>query len=174
MVEKREMPDSTSQAASLKASLLDRVEEYVIVTLFLVAGALMMFGVICKYFIPGIQALVTQLSLYSFVYVVFIGLGIVVRKKLELKLDFLSSKYPQPVQKALSLLCDVLQFAAFAAFFVVGMMELMAVLQSGAASETTGIPLTVLYAGPVIGFGLAVIRYLQKWFGKKDKEVAAK
>ena len=140
----------------------DNLEENLMLLFIAAMTLLTLLSWLFKYLAPGSVAGVTTLTNYSYAWVTLLCFGYSARKHIFMRLDVITALYPQKIQKALGVLMDGICFLCCAAMLVLGIQALAEVLASGAVEETLALPLAVVYAAPVVGFGLAVIRYLQE------------
>jgi TRAP-type C4-dicarboxylate transport system permease small subunit len=102
-----------------------------------------------------------ELARYLFIWLIYIGISYGAKMKSHIKLEAFIIKLPIKLQPYFVLLAEVL-FLGFAAFIVYtsfGVVKRQVDL--GQTSPAIGIPMSVVYAAPTVGFALASIRQIQ-------------
>src|SRR5690625_3283514 len=105
-----------------------------------------------------------ELTRYSFIYLVFIGICYAVKKRRHLNLTLFFNMLNEGGKKILSLISNLLflLFAGFILFF--GMRMVMDNIAMGQTTPSLGIPMGIVYAGAPIGMVLTIIRLLQNMY----------
>lgn len=140
----------------------DNLEENLMLIFIAVMTVLTLVSWGLKYLAPDSVKGVTTLTNYSYAWVTLLCFGYSAKRHIFMRLDVITSLYSQKVQKILEFLMDIVCFLCCVALLVLGVQALVDVVASGAVEETIAVPLAVVYAAPVVGFGLAVIRYIQQ------------
>lgn len=140
--------------------LWKNLEENVMLVFILVMTVLTLVGWVMKFIAKDSVAGINMLAQYAYAWVTMLAFGYSAKTHLFMKLDVITAHYPEKVQKTLNLVMDVICFLCCAALLVLGVQALGRVLASGELNDKIAVPLAVVYAAPVAGFGLAVIRYL--------------
>ncbi|MCF7934460.1 MAG: TRAP transporter small permease [Spirochaetia bacterium] len=107
-----------------------------------------------------------EIARYLFIYMVYFGISYAVRKNRHIKIEVLINVLPVTGKKVISIISDLL-FLVFAsvvtyqAFSVVGTLDRL-----GQVAGITGLPMSLIYSGVPIGYGLVCIRLVQNLYHK--------
>lgn len=145
-------------------NLWKNLEENVMLVCIFVMTALTLAGWVMKFIAKDSVAGINLLAQYAYAWVTMLAFGYSAKTHLFMKLDVITAHYPQKAQKVLNIVMDMVCFLCCAVLLFFGIQAFGKVLASGELNEKIAVPLTIVYAAPVAGFGLAVIRYLQLAF----------
>jgi len=102
-----------------------------------------------------------ELARYLFIWLIYIGISYGAKMKSHIKLEAFIVKLPIKIQPSFVLFAEVL-FLAFAMFIVyTSWGVVLRQVALGQTSPAIGIPMSVVYAAPTVGFALASIRQVQ-------------
>lgn len=145
-------------------NLWKNLEENVMLVFILVMTALTLIGWVMKFIAKDSVAGINLLAQYAYAWVTMLAFGYSAKTHLFMKLDVITAHYPEKVKKTLDFVMDLVCFACCVALLVLGIQAFGKVLASGELNDKIAVPVAIVYAAPVAGFGLAVIRYLQLAF----------
>ena len=118
-----------------------------------------------------------ELARYLFIWLIYIGISYGAKMKSHIKLELAVVKLPAKIQPFFVILAELL-FLGFALFIVYFSWEVVQrQIFLGQTSPAMRLPMSVVYAAPMVGFFLASIRQIQvivlyvKDLFRKDKEV---
>ena len=109
------------------------------------------------------------MAMIAYAWIVFLAIAYSAKKGLFMKLDVISSHYSEKTRNALDLLMNVILFLACLFFFVLGIRQLQEMIAAGEVYKETGIPMGVIYLAPIVGYGLALLRFIVQALGKKSR-----
>ena len=114
---------------------------------------------------------------YCFIWFMFIGYSYSIHEKIDLRMDAVLNILPKNVKLFLERFALIACFALTILLFVNSFKVVGFVMQTGERSTGMHLPMSVVYVSMVIGFGLAIIRYIQRIleeFRGKGKEESEK
>ena len=147
----------------------NKLEENLIVVFMALVTLLILAGWICKYVAPDSVKAMNQMAMIAYAWIVFLAIAYSAKKGLFMKLDVISSHYSEKTRNALDLLMNVILFLACLFFFVLGIRRLQEMIAAGEVYKETGIPMGVIYLAPIVGYGLALLRFIVQALGKKSR-----
>ena len=108
----------------------------------------------------------TQLSYYAYGWGVCFGVACCVKNGAFMVIDVISSRYPEKVQKTLTVVSRIVMLLIWAFLFI---FSIKLVANSGGVMNASApsLPVIIAYLAPVFGYALAIIRSIQKLFGKE-------
>ena len=133
-------------------------EEYILVGLSAFTVAIIFLQVVMRYVFGSSLTWSEEIARYAFIWMIYIGVSYAVKRKKHLGVDALSLLFARTGQIIISMIANVsfLVFAVFMTYY--GIDIVLKVTRTSAALE---IPLSWVYAAPVVGFILTTIRLLQ-------------
>lgn len=145
----------------MKKGWFDGLEENVIAVGIIVMVLMETMNIICKFLLPAFGGLPEELANYAYVWVAFLCASFCTKRGANIIVDALSNLYPAPVRSFLNRLQYILD-AVMSVMMVYG--AILYVMHTCAAGSTgrTGFPLWIVYFAPVAGFGLNIVRDMQK------------
>ncbi|SET65909.1 TRAP-type C4-dicarboxylate transport system, small permease component [[Clostridium] aminophilum] len=137
------------------------VEELFLVTILCSIVIVMLYQIVRRYIFNASLSWSEEFCRYAFIWFIFLALPYSIRLGSELRMDAVISALPSKANRTLKLVLTVasLLFTAFLFF-----QSVTAVQESVIAGEiSTGLhlPKQYIYLSMPVGFGLAVIRYIQ-------------
>lgn len=157
---------------------LNRLERFILVSIFLSMVALFTLNVIAREF-GG--TLASQLSWIDEavrlmnIFLVFIALGRALEKGRHVGIDTLKEMLPPSIRNPLRKVIDAVGFLFSAYMTYLAYLLVVFVFNTGQRSPTLDIPVGWLYIAPILGFGLLSLRYFLSLISaidryKKDEE----
>ena len=150
-------------------NLWKNLEENVMLVFILVMTALTLIGWVMKFIAKDSVAGINLLAQYAYAWVTMLAFGYSAKTHLFMKLDVISSHYSEKTRNALDLLMNVILFLVCLFFFVLGIRQLQEMIAAGEVYKETGIPMGVIYLAPIVGYGLALLRFIVQALGKKSR-----
>lgn len=137
------------------------LEETLMVVLLFIISFDTCLQVVCRYVLNASLSWPEELSRYSFVFSGFFSLGFCVRRMNMLKIDIVLQYMPEKVKQYMVHFSMVL-FTVIMAYVFSGAWKLWTDSFSGASrTSALQIPNYVIYAVPVIGIALCLVRCVQ-------------
>lgn len=102
-----------------------------------------------------------ELTRYCLIYSGFLSIGYTVRKDTILKVDILTSAFPEAVQKVLNIVLLAVTGATFGFLFLHSIELVGKIKATNQLSSALRFPMYLLYIAAVIGFLLGVVRCIQ-------------
>ena len=154
----------------------DHTEEIILMFLMVAIVVVMSYQIIRRYVFNNSLSWSEEFCRYCFIWFMFIGYSYSIKEKLDLRMDAVVVMLPKFIQKILSLVVWVAGFALTVLLFVNSFGAVQKVIETGEKSVGLQVPMWAVYISMILGFGMAIIRYIQKFindFIRKtdDKEV---
>lgn len=142
---------------------IDRhLEEILLVFLLSLMSLLIGVQVFMRYVMQDSLSWSEELARYSFIWATYIGVSCGVKRNAHICVDAFTSKLPEKMQHYAIILSHLL----FILFAVMVMKEgyalTLKVFAFGQQSSAMGMPMGYVYLAPTVGFGLVIIRLLQR------------
>ncbi len=143
--------------------LIDRnLEEILLVFLLALMSVLIGVQIVMRYVVGESLTWSEELARYCFIWATYIGVSYALKVGAHIRVDALTGMLPRSAQPWVNLF-SYLMFAVFAALVMKEGYALSAKIFSfGQASAALGLPMGYVYMAPTVGFGLVVLRLLQK------------
>lgn len=141
--------------------LFKELEENLMLVFMAIVTAFILLGWVLGFVAKDQVAVTTEVAQYAYTWFTFLAFGLSVKKHLFMKIDVLTSRYSERIQQFLSLIIDVILFFICVVFLILGTQSFMIHLASGEINAKVAIPVAVVYLAPVVGFGMAVFRYIE-------------
>lgn len=141
---------------------VDNFEEYVIAVL--ICGMILFEAVNALLGAVGAAAhgLPQELAIYCYVWIAFLASSFCAKKGCDVTVGMLADKYSAGVKRVLNIVCIVLNLFVYACLFIGALGFVAATAAEGSAGKLTGLPLVVVYVSSILGFGLCLVRNVQK------------
>lgn len=155
-----------------KKDFMDELAQTVMLIALIIAAVCTLLSFIFQFISQETTDLFTQVSFYTYGWMVFVALGPSVKRSGFMKIDIITSAlYPQSVQKALSLLGEVIMFVLIAIMFVFSITNFTTALSEHTMNAAAPvIPVALAYLASVVGYGLGVLAYIMRVLkGKEGK-----
>ncbi|MFD1851852.1 TRAP transporter small permease [Oceanobacillus bengalensis] len=133
-------------------------EEYILVFLSAFTVFIIFLQVVMRYVFGSSLTWSEEIARYAFIWMIYIGVSYGVKKKKHLGVDALSMLFKDKGKIIISMIANIsfLIFAVVMTYY--GIDIVLRVTRESAALQ---IPLTWVYAAPVVGMALAAIRLIQ-------------
>lgn len=127
---------------------------------FVILICAIVWGVLSRYVTDQPATWVEEVSGIAFAWTVFVGAAEVQRRRKHVSVDLLTSLLPTQLRLGLEILatCFVAIYCAFLSYLSLR----QAIISNAAHTSMLGIPLSVGYAGPTLGFLCMALRSLQQ------------
>lgn len=142
-----------------------RLEETLLVVLLATMAGLIGLQVFMRYVVESSLSWSEELARYLFIWSTYIGAAYAVRKRAHIRVTAAVDRLPLRARHGVNLLTH----AAFITFAVIviwqGYVMTARISRFGQTSSSLGIPMAWVYAAPIVGFSLVILRLLQQaWF----------
>lgn len=138
------------------------LEESILVLLITLMSLLIVIQVFMRYVLNDSLAWSEELARYCFIWATYIGVSYGVRENMHICVEAVTNRLPLPYQHYAAILAHII----FIVFAVLVMKEgyalSMKVFKFGQTSSSLSIPMGYIYLAPAVGFGLVILRLLQK------------
>lgn len=138
------------------------LEESILVLLLSLMSILVGVQVFMRYVLNDSLTWSEELARYCFIWATYIGMSYGVRENAHIYVEAVTNRLPQIYQRYAA----ILSHGIFILFALLVMREgyalSMKVFKFGQTSSSLSIPMGYIYLAPTVGFGLAILRLLQK------------
>lgn len=139
------------------------LEEYVIMVPFTISVILTLISFLVKFANPDSAKVITSLSYYSYAWLCSICVAQCVHYDKHLQICVFDKAFPAAINKLMNLISQLVGFLVVACVFVGSFMLLTAALKNGGMdAKVPQIPLALGYCAPVVGYGMALVRYAMR------------
>ncbi len=152
-----------------KKDFLDELEQTLMVIMIVVATICTMITFVCQFFSADAVAFFKQLSFYTYGWMVFLSLAPAVKRGAFMRIEMLVNKYPTGVRNFLkTVLTEIIMVILMLGLCIFSWYNVLHLgeLNPSFAPVCTSIPLAVAYFAPAVGYTLAMIAYVCKYFVK--------
>lgn len=137
-------------------------EESILVFLLALMSLLIGVQVFMRYVLNDSLTWSEELARYCFIWATYIGVSYGVRENAHICVEAVTNRLPELYQRYAAILAHII----FIVFAVLVMKEgyalSMKVFKFGQTSSSLSIPMGYIYLAPTVGFGLVILRLLQK------------
>ncbi|MCG8485741.1 MAG: TRAP transporter small permease [Clostridia bacterium] len=139
--------------------LLDQyIEEVPTAILMALMSIIIVVQVFMRYVMQSSLSWSEELARYLFIYIIYLGVSQAVKEDRHIRVEAFISIFPNKVQKVIKIISDIL-FLVFTIIVIVKGYEIInKMIVSGQHSPALGIPMTIVYAAPFIGYSLIFFR----------------
>ena len=150
------------------------LEEMILIVLLVMIVVVMLYQIVRRYVFNSSLTWSEEFCRYAFVWFIFIALPYSIRLGSELRMDAILSQLPEKAQNTAKIALNVISLCLAGFLFYNSIIAVQEAVLIGEKTPGLHMPKEWLYVSMVIGFGLAVIRYLQVLYrmitGKNGKE----
>ena len=140
----------------------EHFEEALIVALMAVMSLLIGLQIFMRYVMGASLSWSEELARYLFIWATYLGIAYAVRMDAHIRVTMVSDLLPLRGRAALRVLTHLI-FAAFAGYVMYqGWFMVEKTFRFGQKSASLGIPMGLVYLAPLTGFGLVVLRLIQR------------
>ncbi|MDO4340281.1 MAG: TRAP transporter small permease subunit [Eubacteriales bacterium] len=155
-----------------KKRILEEIEENIIAVGIIIMVIMETMNAICDLFFKAGSGYPEELACYAYVWVAFLCASFCTKRGANIIVDALAKLYPAPVQKVLDYLQYILDVIMSVLIVYGGCLYVKTTIAEGTVGMT-GFPCWIVYLAPIAGFGLNIVRDVQKILeiNKKSKAV---
>ncbi len=143
--------------------ILKWLDEYfeisVSVVLMLVMTAVIFVQVIMRYIFSNSLSWSEELARYIFIWIIYLSISFGAKRLSHIKIESALLLFPKKLRPYIVCLGDLIVFAFCIHVVYTGWGNM--ILQNRSKSAALGIPMSMIYAAPVVGFFLTAIREVQ-------------
>ena len=141
----------------------DHTEEWLLILLECAIVIVMLYQIVRRYVFNSSLTWSEEFCRYCFIWFMFIGYSYSIHEKIDLRMDAVLNILPKPLKTILERFGLLFGFALTALLFVNSFTAVGYVVKTGEKSVGMHLPMSVVYASMIVGFGLALIRYIQRF-----------
>lgn len=165
----KQVPKVLKVRSSRLKILITAIEETAAVTFMLCLTALLIFQVVSRYVFATPYPWSEELSRYFFIWTIFIGAAYIASKNGHIAVTFITESLPGHGGKQFVRLSSLLVSASSVVIAISGIN--FVITTAGLASPASGIPVSVIYIAPVIGFFLIALHSTEFILSGEEPEV---
>jgi TRAP-type C4-dicarboxylate transport system permease small subunit len=139
----------------------DHFEESILIVLLLLITFLTGAQVVMRYLLHDPLSWSEELCRYCYIWTGFISVAYCVRKRAAIRINTVLLLLSHRKQKMLEISTNIISIVLYGAFFLTTITIIKKTIITGQASPAMRIPFYIIYVGPCLGFGLALIRLIQ-------------
>lgn len=144
-----------------KKSFLNELEENVIAVGIIIMVIMEVLNVACRLINPALEGIAEEIAIFAYTFVCFLCASYCTKKGENIIVDVLTNKYGKKIQNSLKLIECVMDSIVSILFLYGAILVVISTKVSGEIG-ITGIPLWLIYTAPLFGFGLNLMRNIQK------------
>lgn len=150
-------------------------EEIIMVLTLAAIIVVMTFQIIRRYVFNDSLTWSEEFCRYCYIWMMFVSFSYSIHLKADLRVDALVLMLPEGLKKALDLVILVICLAFTGFLFYHSFGTVAAVIKTGETSVALHLPMYVVYAASVVGYGAGTLRYIQQLYTLviKREEAAA-
>jgi len=155
-------------------NVISKIEEIMAVILFLVMTGVVLWIVVCRYFLNIPFTIGEELARYLMIYCVFIGTGIGVKRGTHLGVTVFVEMLPAVPQKWIHRMQLFLTAFLFGLLFYLSVLMTLQFYRTGQTSTMMDLPMYMIFMALPIGLGFGTIHYLYNIyddFQRKESEI---
>ncbi len=143
-----------------RTDILKEAEENVIAVGIVIMFIMETLNVICKFFIPGLNGVPEEISVFAYIWVCFFCASYCTKRGANIVVDAIVSHYPKKIQNYLFTLQYVVDMI-LTVLFIIGSVQFDYRTMLEGKTGVTGIPLWIIYLAPLVGFSFNFVRDVQ-------------
>ena len=145
--------------------LNEHLEEMIGAILLAAITVFISIGVFFRYVLNSSLSWSDELSRYCFIWAIFVGMGLAIKKDGNMKIDILENAIPK-IKPVLVAIQDLIYFV-FLLYLIRPTIEvLQQFVTNPQASPAMRIPMQFVYASFMVGIILSIFRMIQKYYYK--------
>lgn len=137
----------------------DHLEEGIIAFLMSITSIIVFLQVIMRFVFRNSLTWSEELARYLFIWMIYIGVSYGVKERSHLAVDALDSLFGKKGRLITNMIVD---FCLLAFMLVMTYFGFDIVFRATRISAALGVPMKYVYLAPVVGFGLSIIRIIQR------------
>lgn len=141
--------------------IFDEAEENVIAVGIILMVLMETVNTIFKFAYPSAAGLPEELANFAYTWVAFLCASFCTKRSANIIVDALTNLYPKALQNVLEYVQYVLDIA-MSLMIVYGGFQFVGKTIAEGGTGKTGFPLWIVYLAPIVGFGVNIIRDIQK------------
>ncbi len=140
----------------------ENIEKIICVICLGLMSAIIVLQVFFRYVLNNSLSWSEEIARYLFIWMIYIGISYGVKLDKHICVDAIYSMMPKKVQRPYAIVANILFLLFAVAIIYFGTIVVGMQISSGQLSPATGIPMQYIYAAPVVGMVLTVIRLIQR------------
>lgn len=156
-------------AKKTKLSFVDEAEENVIAVGIILMVIMEAINTVFKFVYPSAAGLPEELANFAYTWVAFLCASFCTKRGANIIVDALTNLYPKALKNVLNYFQYVLDIV-MSVMIVYGGFQFAAKTLAEGGTGKNGFPLWIVYLAPIVGFGINIIRDIQKILEVKASE----
>jgi len=142
----------------------NRFEETLLMIFLLLITVVMAYSVFARYVFNDALSWAEEISRYLFVGSAFLSASMCLKKRSSIKIDMLLTMFSPFIQRIILIVGDLVMLVFFAYVFYGAWNTVAKLISTGQTSPALLLPMYVVYSSMVLGFGLAIVRIIQRLY----------
>lgn len=142
----------------------NRFEETLLMIFLLLITVVMAYSVFARYVFNDALSWAEEISRYLFVWSAFLSASMCLKKRSSIKIDMLLTTFSPFIQRIILIAGDLVMLVFFAYVFYGSYNTVTTLIRTGQTSPALLLPMYIVYFSMVLGFGLALIRIVQRLY----------
>ena len=140
----------------------ENIEKMLCVIALALMSAVIVAQVFCRYVLNSSLSWSEELARYLFIWMIYIGISYGVKLDKHICVDAVYSFAPKSIKRYYAIIGYLLFLLFAVAMVYFGILVVGMQISSGQVSPAMGLPMQYVYAAPVVGMVLTVVRLVQK------------
>lgn len=141
-----------------------RFEETAMMVMLAILSAIMGYSVVMRYVFNDSLSWAEEICRYLFVWSAFLSASLCLKRRSSIKIDMLLLALPPNMQRFMILVGDLVMLAFFSYMLYGAWGVTTGMYESGQTSPAIELPMYYVYVATIVGFGLCIVRLLQRIF----------
>lgn len=146
--------------------LNDNIEEFLMMSFLAVMTIVMGIQIFSRYVLGMSLSWSEELTRYLFVWCGFLSVSYCTRKCVSIKIEQFVASFPKQKRAVFKLVNHTAELVLFCYLLPFAWKYFYSAVESGQKSPALGLPMYVVQAAPLVGFGLCTFRVLQRWIAE--------
>lgn len=142
----------------------NRFEETLLMIFLLLITVVMAYSVFVRYVFNDALSWAEEISRYLFVWSAFLSISMCLKKRSSIKIDMLLTMFSPIIQRLMLIAGDLVMLAFFVYVFYGSWSNICSLITSGQTSPALLLPMYFVHFSMVLGFGLALLRLVQRLY----------
>lgn len=132
-----------------------------IMIMFIAMTCLIVVQVILRFFFGSGFAWGEEVAVYLFVWTTLVSIAYAFRNNRQINVEFIKDMLPEKARRGLMILIDIAMIIVLTIFLRGSITNVVTIAKYGDMAVAMPVSLNVLYAAPLLGWSLSIVRILQ-------------
>lgn len=149
----------------------ENLEKAILVTFLVIMSIVMGIQVIMRYVFNASLSWSEEISRYIFVWSAFISISYCIKNNISVVIDQFTEKLSANAKKNITIFANVVLLLFVSYMFIYSIEVVKNTYMSNQKSAALGIPIYLIHSSAILGFGLSIIRVIQRFFVVNNKQI---